>query len=95
MRVFICVTAFLNERPSPLLLPLLVMPLLSLLLLLLLLVVVVMPLLLLLLFAPARTMRAMARDIHSARDKPTQTPPLVVYVDRTTTKRNGASGSTF
>ena len=65
MRVFICVTAFLNERPSPLLLPLLVMPLLvmpllSLLLLLLLLVVVVMPLLLLLLFAPARTMRTSA-----------------------------------
>ena len=61
MCVYICVTVFVNERRLPLLLQLL-RPLL------------VMPLLL---FAPARTMRIMARDIHSARDKPTQksTPP--------------------
>ena len=70
MCVYICVTVFVNERRLPLLLQLL-RPLL------------VMPLLL---FAPARKMRkmrTMARDIHSARDKPTQEkhPPNSPWLD--------------
>ena len=70
MCVYICVTVFVNERRLPLLLQLL-RPLL------------VMPPLL---FAPARKMRkmrTMARDIHSARDKPTQEkhPPNSPWLD--------------